>query len=765
MLFKRGLAYQAEARVNYDPVDKTVLANEQVDANGRSWRSGALVQQIDLRQWFFGIKAFQESLLKDLDFLAQNARWPERVRTQQRNWLGKSQGAKIRFELIQTVGNTKRVHVFTTRPDTLFGVTYIALSLSHPAVKELAASLPELQDFCNKKASFTPDSKAGFELPIRARNPVATGEKETIPVLAAPYVLEDYGEGAVMGVPAHDSRDLAFWMVHRPESPVPIVVMSETSASRSLSVLAEQLDEAYVDQGIMTENCGKYAGMHSREAGERITSDLSLNQQAEVQETWRLRDWLVSRQRYWGTPIPIIHCESCGAVPVPEADLPVLLPTLPQSTQGQTGNPLEKLPDWVNCDCPKCHRPARRETDTMDTFVDSSWYYARFPDSKNEHKLFSEQAADLMLPVDIYIGGVEHAILHLLYARFIYKFLCSESMAPSHTPDREPFQQLIAQGMVHGKTFSDPVTGRFLLPHELDHRGEEPLIAATGVKPDVTWEKMSKSKHNGIAPSVCIEKFGADATRAHMLFAAPVSEVLQWDEEKVVGIQRWFGRIQRLASDTGLQKYDPNSVGSCLMRDEVLKYGQQEANLLLQVQETLRGVTRTFEHDINSLNTTISDLMKLTTALYEVRMTEQQSKAAAMTLPVLLKMLAPIAPAFAEQCWEDAGLHVQGQSSSIFDLSWPENLLTPEAESALKAMRTTFTCAVQVNGRKRFTVEVPAASVKDGSSSSQSDRDEEIVKAVLATEQGKLWLTEKHEWQNRKKVVIVGSGKLLNVVF
>ena len=764
MLYKKGLAYRAEALVNYDPIDKTVLANEQVDSNGRSWRSGALVQQVNLRQWFFRIKAFQEELLKDLDYLSQNSKWPERVLTQQRNWLGRSQGARIQFEL-QQQGQSTPVHVFTTRPDTLCGVTYIALALSHPVVTELAASIPELQMFINKKASFTPESKDGFELPIQARHPISTDSEATIPVFVAPYVLEDYGEGAVMGVPAHDARDLAFWKLHRPNSAIPLVVQPPDSGEIPTHILPNDIDDAFDGQGTLTDLCNQYAGMSSKQAGEQIVADLAADGRAEMQETWRLRDWLVSRQRYWGTPIPIIHCDSCGIVPVPDEDLPVTLPKLPDSFHSQRGNPLDKISEWVKCSCPKCHQPARRETDTMDTFVDSSWYYARFPDPQNERELFSKDVAKTMLPVDTYVGGVEHAILHLLYARFIYKFLCSEGLVPSHGTEQEPFQQLIAQGMVHGKTFSDPKTGRFLLPHEVDSSSQGPVITGTGIAPNVSWEKMSKSKYNGVDPSTCIEKYGADATRAHVLFSAPVSEILQWDEQALVGIQRWFGRVQELTKT--LQRLPLRDIPTHdhqITSEVVDQSSGVEVDLLLLAQDTIRNVTRKFDN-IYGLNTTISDLMKLTNALHEAEKPALQVESAVTIFSVLLRMLAPIAPAFAEQCWEDMSLHKEkDQEISIFDFSWPTQILDSEAEATLRATRKSMVCAVQVNGKLRFTTKVPAL-VPGEVVKAKLEREQEIINAVLATDMGRLWLEEKNDWEKRKRVVVAKEGKLLNVVF
>jgi leucyl-tRNA synthetase len=770
MLYQRGLAYQANALVNWDPVDKTVLANEQVDSQGKSWRSGALVQQINLRQWFFRITEFKEALLKDLDFLSTNNRWPERVLTQQRNWLGKSTGARLRVDVQHNDGTESSHYVFTTRPDTIYGVTYIAIALSHPLAQAHSTAQPELKALIENKDSEAPGSKAGVVLPLRARIP-SVSEDFHLPVFAAPYVLEGYGEGAVMGVPAHDSRDMAFWKQHRPDEIIPIVVQPTGKTDDAVRIIPEQLSEAFTSDGTLTSNCGKYAGMANTEAASKIVADLSQMgpehaRHAQPHNTWRLRDWLVSRQRYWGAPIPIVHCQSCGTVPVPEDELPVQLPQLDESMKGQRGNPLEKIESWVNVVCPQCGEAAKRETDTMDTFVDSSWYYGRFIDPDNEQELFSRDAARSMLPVDTYIGGVEHAILHLLYARFIYKFLCQEGCVPDHAKDAEPFQQLIAQGMVHGKTFSDPATGRFLRPEEVDLTSEGPVMKATGETANVSFEKMSKSKYNGVDPTTCIAKYGADATRAHILFAAPVSEILQWDEEKIVGVQRWFGRVWRIVCDLKDVKGAPLSSTPSSSGLDMTRLSDEDVAVLLASQATVLSVSNTFESDIYSLNTSISDLIKLTNLIHDTGVEKLSPQVASTVISSLLRMLAPVAPAFAEECWETVQLQSKIALTSILHEPWPKRLLSPNEETALKACRTTMTCAVQINGKLRFTAEVPAASEEEVRRKKPSEeRVDEVVQSILSTEEGQKWLVRRHNWDQRRRVVLVAGGKLLNVVF
>ena len=821
LLYKHGLAYQAEALVNWDPIDKTVLANEQVDSDGRSWRSGAVVQKIHLKQWFFRIKKFQDALLRDLHVLAEHNQWPERVLTQQRNWLGRSKGAKINFRIHVDSSPLGDVEVFTTRPDTLFGVKYLALSMSHPIVQDLAHRLPGLQHFVGQAATLPPDSKEGFLLPgVVATNPLdliaSKGlYRKQLPVYVAPYVLSGYGEGAVMGVPGHDSRDLSFWRQQNPSNSVSIVVQPvENSGSLGTKISAGELSEALVHPGLLNERCGKYFGMTSATGGKEIIADLrSHGQSASSAENWRLRDWLISRQRYWGTPIPIVHCRSCGAVPVPEDQLPVQLPKLDDSIKGQTGNPLEKLGPWVNTGCPRCGQLAKRDTDTMDTFVDSSWYFMRFPDAHNDKQPFSIESAETFLPVDTYIGGVEHAILHLLYARFMYKFLASEGLLPQYrlpqyrepndTPP-EPFRRLISQGMVHGKTFSDPETGRFLHPSEVDKADSPaPVIKASGVRPAITFEKMSKSKHNGVDPSVCIAKWGADATRAHMLFSAPVSEVLEWDEEKIAGIQRWFARVSKLVDTrhkaSGGNNYGTDSLCDLLINGEkrpftveTLKAPSHELSLvspgdlevILFVATTMNSISRTFEHNVYALNTTISDLIKLTNKLSDVASTITDQSLLFWASSALLRMLAPIAPALCEDRWANlqqdpatsalCDRHWPGSSESIFQTPFPSSPFTPEAQTLLQSRRTSVNCAVQVNGRLRFCIEIPSQPFQNEAAQAHKDttshltQDEHLAELIRCSEEGRYWLTQKNAWETRKRFIVINKAdgsKLVNVVF
>lgn len=757
--------------MNYDPVDETVLANEQVDANGCSWRSGAKVEKRVLKQWFFKISEFREALLNDLNTLARDGAWPEHVVAQQKNWLGKSSGTMIKFPLLamgQDVGAS--IEVFTTRPDTLFGVQYLALASNHPLVIKLAETDPELRAFLDTLPGLPPDSKVGYLLPqIKAINPLAYHEdtpdptKASLGVFVAPYVLGHYGEGAVMGVPGHDVRDHSFWSEHHPGQPVRTVI----ALSEDGTTTAVEEGGPYTNHGIMTEHSGPFRGKQSLEAGQTMVRMLEAAHLAQSVDKWRLRDWLISRQRYWGTPIPIVHCDSCGAVPVPQDQLPVKLPEVRQHwANGKTGNALESSSDFVNTKCPKCDGPAKRDTDTMDTFVDSSWYFARYADPKNPRQLFSPDAAKL-LPVDTYIGGVEHAILHLLYARFIYKFLASIDMLPQHSQGHqeiaEPFQRLITQGMVHGKTYVDPDSGRFLKPDEVElSNSSEPKVISSGKTALISYEKMSKSKHNGVDPTEFISKHGADATRAHILFQAPVAEVLHWDEAKIVGVTRWLNKLHDQVSGIGeseAEGKDERTVEEYLqskydkvdsMTAEELNIWDTEVALWRSVHETIASVQSSYE-DIYSLNTVVSDLMSLTNLLIDSKDAASLVKRAAAS--VVIRLVAPITPAFAEECWNV--LHAQ--SKSVFETAqFPTQdgsmwMLTPRNQE----------CAVQINGKVRGVVQIPSPPV----GLTGDALKDWVIQAIMRTEEGSTKFGQgPYDLSQTKRAIAVRGGKVINFV-
>jgi len=763
LLHQRGLAYQAEAEVNWDPVDRTVLANEQVDANGFSWRSGAKVEKRQLKQWFFKITEYKEALLQDLAQLENNNAWPSRVTSMQKNWLGKSEGANITFKLDYEEPRHDKIDpitVFTTRADTLYGVQYLALSLDHPLVSQHASTSTELKAFIESARALGPEDKAGFVLPgIKAYNPlryVAAGSSpanKPLPVYVAPYVLSEYGTGAVMGVPAHDTRDFAFWKQNSRASAVTRVIEPLIRQKRSSK------PEAFTGPGRLNAACGLFGGLTSEQAQEAIVDTLqSASGQAERVERWRLRDWLVSRQRFWGTPIPIIHCDTCGAVPVPEEQLPVQLPQLPKGQfTSRGGNPLDHATDWLHTRCPKCSGPAKRETDTMDTFVDSSWYYLRFAQSAQK-----QEGTDFM-PVDVYVGGVEHAILHLLYARFIAKFLSTTPMWSSVEAPRttvEPFSKLIAQGMVHGRTLTDPDTKRILKPDEVDtSTPSEPKVQVTGKAAVVTFEKMSKSKYNGVDPGECLRKYGADVTRAHLLFSAPVSDVLDWDEEKITGVQRWFGRIWQITHDIA-ERTSTLTVPERASSIDMTKVQPAEAEMWKNVQQTIASVEQSFSTTY-SLNTIVSDLMQLTNQIHRALADNSQNKHITPTvyhsIHTLLRLLAPIAPSFAEECWDV--LHAHHSPHRAFQGGFPEtdgSLETFHAQSQ--------PCAVQVNGKLKFATNIQPPPER---LSGEEQRDW-VLKAAFASEEGKeavrrsqgLW-----DVKYARKIIVARGGKTVNLVF
>jgi leucyl-tRNA synthetase len=798
MLYEAGLAYQAESMVNYDPVDKTVLANEQVDANGCSWRSGAKVQQLRLKQWFLKISHFREALLDDLEILSQDNRWPERVVSMQKNWIGKSQGSKIQFAIrnASTGHQFPPVEVFTTRVDTIHSVQYIALSLEHPIVRQLSEQpgYEQLQQFREEAARLPPDTKAGMLIDgLEAVNPIddlrqsSEAPRKPVSVFVAPYVRGDYGTGAVMGVPGHDTRDFAFWKLNAGDAPVlSSVAPTDAAVNEPSSVSSDSsITEPYTDHGRLTSTAAPFDKMTTVEAIPAIVNALSSSgHEAELTTSWRLRDWLISRQRYWGTPIPIIHCKSCGPVPVPASDLPVELPRLQEGQlRGRRGNPLESMDEWTRTSCPQCHRDdAKRETDTMDTFMDSSWYFFRFLDPKNPDSPFSPEAANTNMPVDLYIGGVEHAILHLLYSRFIAKFL-SHSDAPlwprgaDPSVKGEPFRRLLTQGMVHGRTYSDPDTGRFLKPEEVDlSEPMRPKLMSNGKEATVSFEKMSKSKYNGVDASQILARYGADVVRSQILFAASPSDVLEWDEAQITGVQRWLAKIWKIAHNTQVNGISATTSGSITLEGR----SQKELDLYRRLDHTVRSVSEAFSETF-SLNTVVSDLMKLTNELDAFEPAETSSTASnsisrdiyTHILQDLLRMLAPVTPAFAEECWSI--LH-SDKSSSIFQQSFPEPV-SQEIHDKVLAPKTQK-CAVQVNGKLKFVADIPLMPGELSTKSAQKSttgltaQSSWAIDRLMETQAGKEYFSGGTPLEmlegikaGKGKIVVVRGGKTVNFVY
>ncbi|CAK7900768.1 leucine--tRNA ligase, mitochondrial [[Candida] anglica] len=776
LLHEHGLAYRQRAEINWDPVDQTVLANEQVDAEGRSWRSGALVEKRQLEQWFIGITQFAGALQADLDSLG--AGWPDKVKTMQRHWIGESKGAEVSFavrhhsspeeqqpprpvahgvpaeRLADGVepGSSSRslgpLQVFTSRPDTLFSVQFVALALTHPLVVEAAKKDATMREFIVRESAIAakttpadPPSKEGYALPYRVAVPLTTsgerGEDFSVPVYAAPYVLGSYGHGAVMGCPAHDQRDFDFWQKHAPEQDVVVTVKPKEKKNKKNAgpeKKKQQQQQSAEDSvlftgsdGVLVDSLGKYSSLPSKKAGKMITRDLETVGSGAPSTQYRLRDWLVSRQRYWGAPIPIIHCSTCGPVPVPDKDLPVVLPEIKNTSQtfGTGGNPLEKDESFVNTTCPSCHGPAKRDTDTMDTFMDSSWYFFRYTDPRNQGAPFSPENATAMLPIDRYIGGVEHAILHLLYSRFISKFLGSIGMWHSADGTFEPIKQLVTQGMVHGKTYRDPVSGRVLKPEEIPGCSD----------PVISFEKMSKSKYNGADPAECIKKYGADATRAHMLFQAPLSDVLNWNEEQIAGIDRWLRRVVAMSNtvavtgststaSTSTTSSYPNITLNGVHHVEVL-FSTSDFNLFSDVQKTITSVTSAIDTEL-SFNTIISDYMKLTNSI-------KTAMASGAVRPdvihdaytTLLTLMAPVTPCAVEECYErlQQRENPEAEWHSIFLRQWP----TAQEITSPFAQYNVF-----VNGKARF--------VYHGEKTLVDLPESEILSKVQEHEMGAKWI-------------------------
>ena len=540
--FKAGLAYQKEAAVNWDPIDQTVLANEQVDNEGRSWRSGAKVERKLLRQWFLKITDYAEQLLNDLDKLSG---WPDRVKLMQANWIGKSVGAYLEFPI---VGMDEKIGVFTTRPDTVYGVTYVVLAPEHPLTlrvttperkAEVEAFIKEVSSQSELERTSEDKPKRGIPTGGMAINPF-TGEE--IPIWIADYVLYEYGTGAVMGVPAHDTRDFQF--AKDKQLPIQVVIVPPGDNKGKTGENTGEtpvLRAAYTEPGIMI-NSGNFDGMASTEGKQAIIEYAQKEGFGKARVQYRLRDWLISRQRYWGAPIPVIHCPSCGTVAVPQADLPVQLPEDVEFS-GRGLSPLTQLESWVNVACPSCGTQAKRETDTMDTFIDSSWYFLRYPDAKNDQQAFDPAKTNDWMPVNQYVGGIEHAILHLLYSRFFVKVLRDRGLLNFD----EPFQCLLTQGMVQGSTYKNPVTGKYIPPAQVDPA--DPKDPETGDTLEVFYEKMSKSKYNGVAPEDVLAKYGADTARMFILFKAPPEKDLEWDDADVEGQFRFLNRVWRVVTE------------------------------------------------------------------------------------------------------------------------------------------------------------------------------------------------------------------------
>ena len=654
-LFEKGLVYKKTAAVNWDPVDNTVLANEQV-IDGRGWRSGALVEKRDIPQWFMKITDYADQLLKDLDQLDG---WPEQVKTMQANWIGRSEGLQIEFDV---VGNDDNLAVYTTRPDTLMGVTYLAVAAEHPLSLKAAESNPELQAFideCRKmetsEAAMETAEKKGVATGLRAIHPI-TGEE--VPVWVANFVLMGYGTGAVMSVPAHDQRDYEF--ARKYGLSIKQVIEPANNEECDLTTVA------FTEKGLLV-NSAQFDGLTSKDSFDAIASELEKQNKGERQTNYRLRDWGMSRQRYWGTPIPIINCPDCGSVPVTEEDLPVRLPE--DVIVDGSGSPIKSMPEFYQCKCPKCGGDAERETDTFDTFFESSWYYARFTCPDNTESMLDERAKH-WLPVDQYIGGIEHAVLHLLYSRFFHKLMRDEGLVDGD----EPFKNLLTQGMV----LKDGV-------------------------------KMSKSKGNTVDPQALIEQYGADTARLFTMFAAPPEQSLEWSNKAVEGSHRFLNRLWR-STLTHVENSACVALDKDNLSDELKDLRRQTYQALTKVSDDL-GRRHTF-------NTAIAAVMELMNAIAKFEDDSEQGRAVRQeALEMVVLMLAPITPHICDQLWR-----ALGHDEAVVGVTWPEI-----DESALKQDKIEL--MVQVNGKLRAKIKVNAEAAKDAVEA-EAMADENVQKFI-----------------------------------
>ncbi|WP_438281290.1 leucine--tRNA ligase [Pseudomonas alabamensis] len=724
-LFQKGVIYRKNGTVNWDPVDQTVLANEQV-IDGRGWRSGALIEKREIPMYYFRITDYADELLESLDELPG---WPEQVKTMQRNWIGKSRGMEVQFPHdLASIGHAGALKVFTTRPDTLMGATYVAVAAEHPLATQAAAGNPELQAFIDAcksgsvaEADIATQEKKGMPTSLFVEHPL-TGEK--LPVWVANYVLMHYGDGAVMAVPAHDERDFEFAQKYQ----LPIKAVVRTSAG---DTVGDEWQPAYGEHGQLI-NSGAFDGLDFEGAFDAIEAALIRKDLGKSRTQFRLRDWGISRQRYWGCPIPIIHCPNCGDVPVPEDQLPVTLPE--NVVPDGAGSPLARMPEFYDCNCPTCGAAAKRETDTMDTFVESSWYFARYASPHYEGGMVDPKAANHWLPVDQYIGGIEHAILHLLYARFFHKLMRDEGLVTSN----EPFKNLLTQGMVVADTYYRVASNGgkdWFNPADVEiERDAKAKVIGARLKSDGLpveiggTEKMSKSKNNGVDPQSMIEVYGADTCRLFMMFASPPDASLEWSDAGVEGASRFLRRVWRLAQahvSAGL----PGTLDVAAL-DDAQKVVRRAIHAAIKQAGTDVG-------QFHKFNTAIAQVMTLMNVLEKAPQATEQDRALLHEgLEAVTLLLAPITPHISHVLWQQLG-HAQ----PVIDAPWPA-----VDEQAL--VQDSLVLVVQVNGKLRGQVEMPAGASR------------EEVEAAARANENVLRFTE---GLTIRKVIVV-PGKLVNIV-
>ncbi|CAA2143171.1 leucine--tRNA ligase [Hyphomicrobium sp. ghe19] len=728
---KKGIAYRKSSKVNWDPIDQTVLANEQV-IDGRGWRSGALVEQRELTQWFFKITDYADELLSDLDTLVN---WPEKVRLMQANWIGRSEGMLVRWALDKKTApkDFSELEVYTTRPDTLFGASFLAVAADHPLAKAAAERDPKLAEFCDEcrrmgtsVADIEAAEKRGYDTGIRAVHPFDEGWE--LPVYVANFVLMDYGTGAIFGCPSGDQRDMDF--ARRYNLPVVPVILPPGENAEAFQLT----DKAYVDDGTMI-NSRFLDGLSTSAAFEQAANrlekqSLGSRPQGARKVNYRLRDWGISRQRYWGCPIPIIHCKTHGPVPVPEKDLPIELPE--DATFDKPGNPLDRHPTWKHVNCPICGEPAVRETDTMDTFVDSSWYFVRFtaPEAQTPVDL---NAAHYWLPVDQYIGGIEHAILHLLYSRFFVRAMCDTGHLSFATNTREPFAALFTQGMVTHETYKSE-DGLWLLPNEVRIEGEganrRAAEISTGRPAAIgSIEKMSKSKKNLVDPDDIIAHYGADCARWFMLSDSPPERDVIWTEAGVAGAGRFIQRVWRIVEEIaetypGEKGPKPDSFGPEAL--EVRKAAHRALDAVGRAIESLR------------FNVAVANIHEFSNVLHSALSKRGPDVAWAVreAAELLIVMIGPMMPHLAEECWARLGYN-----TLVANEPWP----APEPELLVDDQ---VTIAVQVNGKRRDELVI-----------SRSAKSEEVEAAALQLGS----VVRALDGRPPKKVIVVPQ-RIVNVV-
>ena len=721
---EQGLVYRKESWVNWDPVENTVLANEQV-IDGKGWRSDANVENRFLSQWFMNITAFSEELLQDLETLD---RWPGRVRLMQEKWIGRSDGAYMFFDFDgRNGGQGGRLEVFTTRPDTIFGASFCAIAANHPLSQDLSEDDANLRAFITEcgsagtsEAAIETAEKVGYDTGIQVRHPF--DDKRTLPLYVANFVLMEYGTGAIFGCPAHDQRDLEFARKYGLDV-IPVVAPQETDAESFVIG-----DEAFTDDGVLI-NSAFLDGLGVEEAKSAIIERLEAADAGRRGVNYRLRDWGISRQRYWGCPIPVIHCVDCGIVPVPEGDLPVVLPE--DADLDASGNPLDNHPTGKDAGCPACGKPARRETDTFDTFFESSWYFARFC-SPHADTAFTREAADYWLPVDQYIGGIEHAVLHLLYSRFFTRAL----KQCGYLGIKEPFEGLLTQGMVCHETYRDE-NGKWLYPDEVEITGYKSARALEGAQGGsaVTVgrsEKMSKSRKNVVDPESIIETYGADTARLFMLSDSPPDRDLDWTEAGIEGAWRYVNRLWRMVNQA------PGPPGTFLAAIGVTRpdaLGEHSQAVLKIIHRTIVAVSD--DLDKFHFNRAVARIRELTNELEDLSPEEEGADwVMRQGLETAVYLIGPMMPHLAEELW-----HSLGHQTLLADTPWPE----AEADQLVEK---NVTVAVQVNGKLRGTLDLP------------KDSDDQTAEtAALALENVSAAIAGKPI----RKVIIV-PNRIINVV-